>query len=530
MIKHRDYAVLQLPSLTRDAIFRAVQEPVSRPKRMQSGSAPQASADPAAIADAILAGLRAGPWEGQRRGSQEGAGSLATLPLNLGGLGIVAYLATVTEGFRCSALEPVAAGHFVFGSDHEIFGRWNALVAARSVPSCDVFPAHGGEIIPGTLEDHITRIRENLTQNTRLPVQVDIDVSMACPSSCVFCFSAGYRASRATGRVMQAQLLLRLIGQWADLGVKVIRFDGGGDPLTHPNLLQAIDLCRDLGLRTAVLTAGDLLAQRHISTFVRGRTYVRVSLNAASDETRRELHRRQGERYGVAHIFDAVSLLAAARDDAFGHESSTVMPIGATSMIHPVNVKETVSIAKRAKSAGFDHLSFRVILGADHRVAFTDAERAALDAAFDEIHRSVADRHFQVFVPTRDVTDQGYVPARYFQECRACTHRALVEVGPAADRAAIVPCGRYRGHGYRHGDDQNRMVFGYLSDRTAVADVWLQPSMKKLAGSFPQRCADCIDRSANIFLETMETILRDDPQAVFYPFATTGHAGGNENA
>src|SRR5262249_50539336 len=146
---------------------------------------------------------------------------------------------------------------------------------------------------------------------------------------------------------------------------KVVRFDGGGDPLTHPGLLTAIDLCACLGLRTAVLTAGDLLSARHIPTFVRARTYVRVSLNAASDQTRSLLHGHTGNHYLLSRILDTVSLLSAARDDQLGSTGRTEMPIGATSMIHPANVHETVAIAARARDAGFDHLSFRVILGKD---------------------------------------------------------------------------------------------------------------------------------------------------------------------
>lgn len=452
---------------------------------------------------------------------------LIPLPLNLRETAVLAYLDL--DGSLAQVV-PVGPGRFVYGHGNDIFGRWNALVAAHTQPRCTVFRAHAGEIIPGTIDEHIDRIRRNLAEGTTLPVQVDIDVSMACPSACLFCFSSGYRGSRSSGRLMNPQLMLDLIRQSAQQGVKVVRFDGGGDPLTHPALLRAVDLCRELRLRSAVLTAGDLLAERHIPGFVRARTYVRVSLNAAGDATRRTLHGQRTGRYGLQPILDTVHCLRARRDTELGTAGPAEMPIGATSMIHPVNAAETLAIAERARQAGFDHLSFRVILGKDHKVPFTTAAREQLSSAFDEIRRRVADESFQVFLPTRDITDQGYVPGRYFERCRASTHRALIEVGPAPERAALIPCGRYRGHGYRPGTDPDRMVFGYLSKTEPLKDVWLGEHMKQLLTSFPQRCEDCIDRSANLFLRTAETILRADPGSIFVPFAVPSSAGDDAYA
>lgn len=447
---------------------------------------------------------------------------LIPVPINLRGTGVLAYVDPLGSLTQSVAVSP---GRFVFGRGNETFGRWNALVAVHTKPGGTLFRAHGGEIIPGTIDEHIDRIRRNIAEGTELPVQVDMDVSMACPSACLFCFSSEYRASRTNGRLMKPQLMMDLIRQCAELGVKVVRFDGGGDPLTHPALPRAIDLCRKLGLRSAVLTAGDLLNECQIPTFVQARTYVRVSLNAADEATRRTLHGQRTDRYGLQRILDTVRSLADRRNSEFGTASTAEMPIGATSMIHPINAAETLAIARRAKQAGFDHLSFRVILGKDHKVTFTASARNELDAVFDEIRRSVADENFQVFLPTRDVTDRGYVPAHYFERCRASTHRALIEVGPAPERAALIPCGRYRGHGYRPHTDGDRMVFGYLSEEEPLKGVWLGQPMKRLLGSFPQRCEDCIDRSANLFLRTAETILRTDPGSLFVPFALVSPAG-----
>ncbi|WP_369015842.1 radical SAM protein [Actinocrinis puniceicyclus] len=170
---------------------------------------------------------------------------------------------------------------------------------------------------------------------------------MACPSSCGFCFSAGYRAARTSGRLMATDLIKSLLQAWAAAGVRLIRFDGGGDPLSHPDLPALIEHCDALGLRTAVLTAGDLLAPRQFAAFIRARTYMRISLNAATDATRAALHGTSPARHGVRRILDTVAQLDAQRRAVFGDEAGTLMPLGATSMIHPGNATSRLGPGSR---------------------------------------------------------------------------------------------------------------------------------------------------------------------------------------
>jgi hypothetical protein len=417
----------------------------------------------------------------------------------------------------------VGAGRFAHGPDNAVFGHWNRLVAVSAPDRWTLLPGHGGEIIPGALDDHVARLRALARGAMPPPVQVDLDASMACPSACSFCFSAPYRATRLNGRLLDGELLLTLIRQWAAAGVKLVRFDGGGDPLTHPRLSDAVALCGQLGLRTAVLTAGDLLSSAHLPVFLAARTYLRVSLNAARDATRRTIHRQRGPRYGVTVVLRTVAALSQMRDAEFGPQARILMPLGATSMIHPDNAAETLAIARAARDAGFDHLSFRVILGQPHRATFTSGQRGALQEQFERITAEVAGDGFQVFLPTRDLTDTGYVPGRWFSTCRAATHRALVEVGPFPDRAAVVPCGRYRGEGYRAAPaSDSRVVLGELDGRTTLADVYASPTARTLLATFPSACGDCIDRSANVMLERMAGLLSTDPTTAFHPFQYMG--------
>ena len=421
---------------------------------------------------------------------------------------------------RLADLVVVGPGRWVSGPDNAVFGRWDGLVGwLPDRRELRRIPGHGGEIIPGRLADHVRALRRSVRSGRPAPVQLDLDVSMACPSACSFCFSADYRSGRRDGRLMTAEAIDRTIRSAAGLGVSLVRFDGGGDPLTSPYLAGALDLCRRLGLLTAVLTAGDLLTAELGPTLVAARTYVRVSLNAGTDATRTLLHRTSSPRTRLSAVLDRIGRLDRLRRDEYGASAPEVMPLGATCMVVPENVGETVAVAAAAKASGIDHVSFRVVLGERHAVRFTAAETAEFVRQRDEVRRSLADDGFQAFFPTRDLTDHGYLPARHFDRCRASTHRALVEVGPDPSTPALVPCGRYRGHGYLHGQEPERTVFGLLPTGTDLRDVWMSAHMTRTVGRFPSACGDCIDRSANLMLAGIAEALADDLDAEFFRYA-----------
>lgn len=444
------------------------------------------------------------------------------VPMNVGSQALMTAVFRTESGYQ-AVLRDLGQGQFVFGDDNTAFGRWNALVAGTSAGQViEIFQGHGGEIIPGKLTDHIERLRDNVRSGQRRPVQMDFDISMACASRCSFCFSADYRATRKRDMMLDRQVMLDLISQWAELGVKVVRFDGGGDPLTHPHILEAVRLSTELGMQTAILTSGDLLDERQFGTLVACRTYVRVSLNAGLDTTRLLLHAPVSARYDVSRVLANVQRLSRLRTQTHGRSAQQQMLLGATCMIHPSNSGEVYRIAERAKEAGFDHLSFRVILGAKHAVHFTDAMLAAVDEQFARIRNDLVDDTFLVFFPTRPLTDTGYVPQEFFSECLACTHRVLFEVGHRSDVAALVPCGRYRGHGFRwSAENADRVtVFGHVEPSGRVANMWMNERMRRLIAGFPQACPDCIDRSANLFFGHITEVLRRHGDAQFYRFAT----------
>ncbi len=435
------------------------------------------------------------------------------LPLNFGDRGA---LVLVVNGKTVGIAAVLNGIHIVRGADNEVFGRWDRLIAVqRRLRRVVEIPGHGGEIIPGRLSDHVDALRHRAVAGVIKPVQLDIDPTMACPSSCPFCFSNKYRTTRRSELRLTDSLLFCVLDSWIARGVKVVRFDGGGDPMAHPRCIDAIERVTAGGARTALLTAGDLLRLEQMERLVQAATYVRISINAASDKIRAAVHGRVARTSTAGDVYDRMAKLATKRNEQFGSAALRRMPLGATYMIHKLNASDIVAAARRVRDAGFDHISYRVVLGTHHAVEFTQAERKEIHHQLSAANDTQDDR-FRVFVPNRELTDTGYVPGKYFKTCVSCTHRVLVEVGRTGDEAAIVPCGRYRGSGFAAKERQSVNVLAILDRHTDLDRAWSMQVLSERTANYPQACHDCIDRSANLMLNGMLDALNNDSKTWFF--------------
>jgi hypothetical protein len=199
------------------------------------------------------------------------------------------FLVTLSRRFDGQAVlhsNVIERGTIVSGvNEDEEFGKWNRIVAVDDEGSVlDIFPGHGGEFYPGSLNDHVEALRARVVRGRIWPVQADLDISNACTGRCSWCFSAHYR--QVCSGATSGELLSCLICDLAEGGTKIVRFDGGGEPLTHPHIMKLTRLAHDLDMKTAVLTNGDLLDDRHARVFVDTKTYVRISFNASCNATR----------------------------------------------------------------------------------------------------------------------------------------------------------------------------------------------------------------------------------------------------
>jgi hypothetical protein len=398
---------------------------------------------------------------------------------------------TVTDTLAKLLAEPGSL--IVEGGPWERFGLYNCYAVVRDDGAGMRMPAHAGELVPGSTEDLVAVVRrlDVATLLPPAPMTVELDTTYRCPSTGCggYCFSATYRAL-APNVSLAASHLKALIRTFAANGGRILRFDGGGEPLCHPQVRDGslVRLADDLGLKTTLLTAGDHLPQADIGALIESDCYIRVSLNAGTEGTRRHLH---GQQSSLASVLASVKRLTT-NIAACGRGT----PVGATFILAPENVAEVVLAARRAQDAGMTHFSARRILGPTAlRPSFTASQ---LEQG-RELLAEVAAMHspaFRVSVPWRALDEPDLSPADGelgVERCWQAAFKCVIEPSFSGSSMRIQPCGRYRGNGIGQLQQADPLV------ETTEASTWVEAWHEALSepdrlARLPHVCHSCIDR------------------------------------
>jgi MoaA/NifB/PqqE/SkfB family radical SAM enzyme len=118
----------------------------------------------------------------------------------------------------------------------------------------------------------------------QMPVCFEIDASNHCQNNCDFCMFAFYIKKNRVH--FPVHIYYKLLWEFKRMGVNAFTFTGGGEPLMHPNIRSMIQATETVGLQVGLVTNGiDLDC---VMDLTESFEYVRVSLDAACDETYRK--------------------------------------------------------------------------------------------------------------------------------------------------------------------------------------------------------------------------------------------------
>lgn len=392
-------------------------------------------------------------------------------------------------------------GRWVYGGPWERFGQYNHYVVVCDDGRVLLLPAHAGDIVPGSTEDFefVLRRFDREAQRPPAPMTIELDPTYRCTSKDCGgrCFSAAYRAlaPRAT---IPTQLMCELIHEFAADGGRVVRFDGGGDPLSHPAVRngELPLLARQLELKTTILTSGDLLAEADLPRIGDADCYLRISLNAATEQMRRRFH---GNRKSLRKIVDAIASFAN-----WLVRNNPDLPIGVTFLLDASNYHEVLNCARMVRDIGVSHFSARRVLGPPSlRPLFSPAQLSYAEQLLAQV-TELADERFRVFVPWRPLDETDLDPSMgdfQMTRCWQSTFKSVVEPDPDNGGLRVQLCGRYRGNGF----GQLMQLPPLYSSHNARGWVerWQQSftAYPLSRAVLPRTCVSCIDRGFILMTE-----------------------------
>lgn len=143
---------------------------------------------------------------------------------------------------------------------------------------------HGA--LPGLQRgDDYDRLRPHLLRTLRVPTRFHfsaplmgwLEITRRCNLRCPHCFvDAGVKRNGE----MSTACILRLLEEWADMGVFTVVITGG-EPTLHPDFLEIVNTAHGLGFAVSIATNGMLLTERLLSQIPQDDVIISMSIDEA---------------------------------------------------------------------------------------------------------------------------------------------------------------------------------------------------------------------------------------------------------
>ena len=283
------------------------------------------------------------------------------------------------------------------------------------------------------------------------PVSINLDITTACNFACDHCVD---KDILNTGIKYKHEALLASLRLMAGKGLRSVIVIGGGEPTVYPKFGETIRLIKSLGLQVAVVSNGSRLQRiAEIADCLDENDWVRLSLDSGSDEVFQPMHKPK-RPITLDQICEGVAPIKAINPRFKIGFSFIITWKGATINDTDIveNIHEMVLATERAKSYGFDYISFKPFLT---RAETNNAEIVDLretDAHIDQISahiraqvnqaKTLEDGKFRVYETTNLKVLENKSYRLYTQQPHTCHMQFF--------RQVLSPLGMYNCPVYRN--------------------------------------------------------------------------------
>jgi len=182
------------------------------------------------------------------------------------------------------------------------------------------------------------------------PIHVRLKPTNRCNHRCSYCCyrnEALYLSERMNERdEIPREKLREIVEDLVAMDVQAVTFTGGGEPLCHPNIAEAIEGLSDGGVKVAMLTNGSLLSGDAADALGERATWVRISMDAANGAD-------YARARGVSdNEFDKV----CENIRSFAKSKRSGCVLGINYIVTSENAGQTFEFLSRMKQLGVDHV------------------------------------------------------------------------------------------------------------------------------------------------------------------------------
>ncbi len=193
---------------------------------------------------------------------------------------------------------------------------------------------------------HIKIVNDWLDGKLISPIYIEISLIGACNHRCTFC---GLDFMGYQNRKLDIAILKDRIMELSKMGVKSVMYGGEGEPLLHKKIAEVIEATQGNGIDTAVTTNGVFLKPELTQRILSKLKWVKISINAGSEETYALIHRTRKEDFNTV-----IKNISYAAEYKKKHKLNCAL--GAQIILLPENEPEVELLARISRDAGIDYL------------------------------------------------------------------------------------------------------------------------------------------------------------------------------
>lgn len=193
---------------------------------------------------------------------------------------------------------------------------------------------------------HPQRVAEWLEGKDVFPIYVEVGPAARCNQRCIYC---AFDYLEYNGPILDTLVLKGVLMDAAKHGIKSVMFAGEGEPLLHKDIAELVAVAKGSGLDVAITTNGVLFNGAAAENCIGLLSWIRFSLDAATEKTYTKIHRCHPADFGkvLGNITKAVSI---KRRCGYGGT------IGVQAVLLGENAIEMVALAHLARNMGTDYL------------------------------------------------------------------------------------------------------------------------------------------------------------------------------
>lgn len=194
---------------------------------------------------------------------------------------------------------------------------------------------------------HPERIAEFLEKGSTIPITWELDLTNKCNHNCPQCVGG-----RINNDTLSQKEAVMYIHQIALLDAKAIIFTGGGETLSAPFAIEAIEIARIFGMDVSLITNGSLIKQVDYESLIENCTWIRISLDASTPEMFKFTHGCNDKTF--RDVLDGINKLVLCKQD-----TKSLCSIGVAFLTNKETKSDMLQFTKLCKHLEVDYVQFR---------------------------------------------------------------------------------------------------------------------------------------------------------------------------